>query len=112
MKPLKTFVTLSHHRGLTMVEVLVTIVILTMGLMPLLQLQTRVQLAGLESYQRAQALVLLDDMASRLASNRHDAAAYVTTNPLGGTTTCPTTTATRQQSDSNEWTHQSPECCV
>lgn len=86
---------------MTMVEVLVTVVILTMGLLPLLQLQTRVQLAGLESYQRAQALVLLDDMASRLASNRRDAASYATTTGEGAT--CATSPTTPKDIDISEW---------
>lgn len=71
--------------GTSMIEVLVTIVILLVGLLGLAGLQARLQTSEMESYQRAQALILLDDMASRIATNRNNAASYVTTaaNPIG-----------------------------
>ena len=92
-------------QGTTLLEVLITIVILTFGLLALAKLQGRLQLSEMEAYQRAQALILLNDMASRIANNRHQASNYVTgtNNPLGTGMTCPTTVATRQQSDFNEW---------
>lgn len=88
-----------------MIEVLVTIVILTFGLLGLVGLQTKLQVSEMEAYQRAQALILLEDMSHRIASNRNSAADYVTGagNPLGANMICPTTTATRQQSDAGEW---------
>ena len=88
-----------------MIEVLVTIVILAIGLLGIAGLETRLQSAEMEAYQRAQALILLDDMASRIATNRTNAAAYITGagNPLGVGTACPTTTATQQQRDAGEW---------
>lgn len=89
--------------GATMIEILVTIMVLTLGLLGLAALQTRLQISEMESYQRAQALILLDDMANRIATNRGAAASYVTSSPLGTGMTCPTTTSTRQQRDSAEW---------
>lgn len=96
---------LGTQRGTSLLEVLVTIVILAIGLLGLAGLQARLQSSEMEAYQRAQALVLLNDMASRIATNRTNAATYVTGSgsPLGGTATCPTTTATRQQIDAGEW---------
>lgn len=96
---------LQQQRGTTMIEVLVTIVILVIGLLGLAGLQSRLQVSEVESYQRAQALILLNDMASRIATNRNNAASYITTaaDPLGAGMTCPTTTATRQETDSSEW---------
>jgi len=88
--------------GTTLVEVLVAMVILAIGLLGLVGLQGRLHLLQMESYQRAQALMLLHDMASRIALNRNDAASYVTTG-LGTGMTCPTTNATRQQADASEW---------
>ena len=91
-----------------MVEVLVTIIILTIGLLGLAGLQTRQQLSEMESYQYAQALTLLEDMANRIATNRNNAAAYVTgtTNPLGTGNTCTYSSAsTRQVQDSCEWSN-------
>lgn len=92
-----------RQRGTTLTEVLVTVAILSVGLMPLIALQGRLEIAGLEAYQRAQALVLLEDMASRIANNRTDAAGYVTTTPVGAGVTCPSTMTTRQQSDIKDW---------
>ncbi len=88
-----------------MIEVLVTIVILTFGLLGLVGLQTKLQVSEMEAYQRAQALILLEDMSHRIASNRNSAADYVTgaDNPLGAGMVCPTTDTTRQQIDTGEW---------
>jgi type IV pilus assembly protein PilV len=96
---------LHAQRGTTLLEVLVTIVILAIGLLGLAGLQARLQSSEMEAYQRSQALILLNDMASRIATNRANAAIYATgtTIPLGGTAACPTTTATRQQIDAGEW---------
>lgn len=53
-----------------MIEVLVTLVILLVGLLGLAGLMTQAQRSEMESYQRVQALILLQDMVSRLNSNR------------------------------------------
>lgn len=91
--------------GTSLIEVLVTIVILAIGLLGLAGLQARLQASEMEAYQRSQALILLNDMASRITSNRSNAASYVTGagNPLGGTAACPNSTATRQEIDAGEW---------
>jgi len=90
--------------GFTMLEVLVSLIILMVGLLGLIGMQARTQVATFESYQRGQALILAQDMADRIATNRGTAACYVTspTSPLGtgfsGTPTCGAavgTTATR-----------------
>lgn len=95
----------SKQRGTTMIEVLVTIVILTLGLLGMAGLQARLQVSEMESYQRTQALILLEDMANRIATNRSAAATYVTGSPLGAGTTCspPPSTPTVQQVDASEW---------
>ena len=68
--------------GLTLVEVLVSVVILLVGLLGLAALMTNSQKAEAESYQRAQALLLLQDMVGRINANRAVAACYaITTNP-------------------------------
>jgi type IV pilus assembly protein PilV len=92
-----------QERGATMIEILITIVILVIGLLGLAGVQSRLQSSEVESYQRTQALILLNDMASRINTNRNNAASYVTTSPLGAGMTCPTTTTTIQQIDSGEW---------
>jgi type IV pilus assembly protein PilV len=69
--------------GISLIEVLVTIVILAIGLLGLAGLQSRLQVSEMEAYQRAQALILINDMANRLASNRAQAGSYVTSSPVG-----------------------------
>jgi type IV pilus assembly protein PilV len=58
--------------GYSMIEVLVSLVVLLLGLLGLIGLQARAHNAELESYQRAQALMLLQDMADRMNANRKD----------------------------------------
>lgn len=65
-------------RGVSMIEVLVTIMIVTVGLLGAAGMQSRLQIAEIESYQRAQAIVLLQDMVDRVSANRKDTASYVT----------------------------------
>jgi type IV pilus assembly protein PilV len=64
-------------------------VILAIGLLALAGLQARLHLLQIESYQRAQALILLQDMTSRVVNNRYAAASYVTGAPLGTGAACP-----------------------
>ena len=86
-----------------MLEVLITVVVVSLGLLGMAGLQARVQVAEVESYQRAQALLLLTDMVNRISTNRSVPLTYVTTSPLGAGMTCPTTTTTLQQNDIVEW---------
>lgn len=71
-----------HEAGTTLLEVLITIVILAFGLLGLAGLQMKIQLAEVESYQRAEALVLLRDMVERM-QNYNPTVAYATTGSLG-----------------------------
>jgi type IV pilus assembly protein PilV len=99
------------HRGeagFTMLEILVSLLILVFGLLGMIGLQARTQVATFESYQRGQALILVQDLADRIATNRVAAACYVTATPLGvsytGTPTCTAavgTLATRQRADAD-----------
>jgi len=94
----------SVARGTSLIEVLVTVVIVTIGLLGLAGLQQRMQLSEMESYQRVQALVLLNDMANRIEVNRGRAAQYLTTaGPLGVGMTCSSGPATRPALDAAEW---------
>lgn len=72
-----------YGHGTTMLEVLVTIVILAFGLLGLAGLQSKVEIADLESYQRAQALVLLSDMTERIRLNSSQAASYTSASTIG-----------------------------
>jgi type IV pilus assembly protein PilV len=96
----------SAEGGSTMIEVLVAIVVLTLGLLGLAGLQARLQVSEMEAYQRSQALILVSDMASRLAANRAGAAAYAAAAPVSGPlgpSTCPTATGTQAERDIRGW---------
>ena len=91
----------SHNsqQGFTLLEVLVSLVILVFGLLGLIGMQAYTQVATFESYQRGQAIILMQDMADRIATNRATALCYaITTNTttyvgVSGTV-APTCTAT------------------
>jgi type IV pilus assembly protein PilV len=90
--------------GTSLVEVLVTMVILSIGLLALVVLHGRLHLLQMESYQRSQALILLNDMASRITLNRNNVGLYVAGGgELGFGGACPATGPTRQEADLNEW---------
>ena len=58
------------QRGFSLVEILVTLVIVMIGLLGLAGVQMRAHQAEMESYQRAQALILVTDMVDRINANR------------------------------------------
>jgi type IV pilus assembly protein PilV len=93
--------------GTSLVEVLVTVVIVAIGLLGLAGLQSRLQVSDVESYQRAQALLLLDDIAARISTNRTAVATYVTGSaaPLGFGMACPATNiaSTPAEIDAAQW---------
>jgi type IV pilus assembly protein PilV len=64
---------LSH--GFTLIEVLVTLVILTFGLLGIAGLMAKGQRIAFEAYQRQQAVALASDMGERIRGNRLLAAA-------------------------------------
>lgn len=72
-----------HVRGFTLLEVLITMIVLAIGLLGLASLQSKVQISQVESYQRAQAVLLLEDMMARINANRGEAASYVSATVLG-----------------------------
>ena len=72
--------------GFTLLEILIAIVVIAFGLLGLFGLQAKAQKAETESYERVQALVLIQDIVDRMNANRSDAfsQAYVTASPVGG----------------------------
>jgi len=95
--------------GLSLVEVLVTVVILAFGLLGIAALQAKVQVGSIEAYQRAQAVVLVDDMRARILGNAAHAADYVTDTPLGKSDDQPadcTTVALGSARDRCEWSQE------
>jgi type IV pilus assembly protein PilV len=76
----------SRQAGFTMIEVLVSLLIIVLGLLGLAGLQARINQAEFESYQRTQALILLHDMVDRINVNRVTATCFdITTNVGNGT---------------------------
>ncbi|HZJ14957.1 MAG TPA: type IV pilus modification protein PilV [Chthoniobacteraceae bacterium] len=71
-----------RYSGFTMIEALVSLVIIMFGLLGLAGLQTRMQQAEFESYQRSQALILLYDMVDRINTNRATVPCFVVTTDL------------------------------
>jgi type IV pilus assembly protein PilV len=59
-----------RQQGFSLIEVLVTILVLLIGLLGMFGLQSRATVVEIEAYQRAQALALLKDMESRIRTNR------------------------------------------
>jgi type IV pilus assembly protein PilV len=73
----RNFYSRRSMRGVSMLEVLVAIFVLTIGLLGTASMQSQMQTTQVESYQRAQAIVLLQDMVDRVNANRKDVASYV-----------------------------------
>jgi type IV pilus assembly protein PilV len=65
------------QRGAALLEVLVAILITSFGLLALAGLQTKMNAALLEAYQRAEALVLLEDMTQRMQANQALSTDYI-----------------------------------
>lgn len=66
----------SRQAGFSLIEVLVAIIIMLVGFMGVAALSMRANQVEFESYQRAQALVLLDDMSQKLRANQDAASCY------------------------------------
>jgi type IV pilus assembly protein PilV len=103
-----------------MLESLMSMAVLLVGLLGIVGLQAKAQTSHFEAYQRAQAMLLLDDMVNRINANRHAAACYAFTGAGGqpylgadgvghkGDTACAAVTGTAQtraisESEMAEW---------
>ncbi|WP_324731792.1 type IV pilus modification protein PilV [Pseudomonas paeninsulae] len=94
MRPARIYT--AFQAGFTLIEVLITLLVLAVGLMGLAGMQARMLNSQFEAYQRAQAVMLVGDMANRLRSNVSAArdARYVSAtlyginNALGDATDC------------------------
>lgn len=107
----------ARESGFSMIEVLVTMIILLIGLLGLAGTMMQSQRSETESYQRVQALVLLQDMVARINTNRKVAPCYAfTTDAAAGapflgtsasaTPACASGTAAQQAlavQDMQEW---------
>jgi len=58
-----------RQRGFALLEVLITILLVAFGLLGLSGMQAKMGLAEVEAYQRAQAILLVSDMADRMRAS-------------------------------------------
>ena len=58
-----------RQTGFTLIEILITLLIIPVGLLGLASVHAQMLVNQFESYQRAQALLLVQDMTSRIRSN-------------------------------------------
>jgi type IV pilus assembly protein PilV len=87
-------------RGFTLVEVLVTVVVISVGLLGVIALQVVSLRNNHDSYIRTQATALADDIIDRIRSNRDNAASY--TVALAGSLTG----SSQAVDDVTEWKNQ------
>lgn len=76
--------TARRQRGVSMIEVLITLFVLVVGLLGVAAMSLASQRASMESFQRHQALMLLDDMVARINANRTVADCYALTDLATG----------------------------
>tara|TARA_R110002110_G_scaffold245617_1_gene461954 strand:- start:13887 stop:14420 length:534 start_codon:yes stop_codon:yes gene_type:complete len=86
-----------------MIEVLIAVALVVLGMLAVMKIQGRLQESEFESYQRTQALLLLNDMVHRLESNRNNADDYVTASAVGANCVAPAAGAPRQLVDMFQW---------
>lgn len=71
------------QRGGLLIEVLVAVFVCAFALLGFVAMQARAVTAEFEALQRSQALVLVEDMATRISANRARAADYVQAGLVG-----------------------------
>jgi type IV pilus assembly protein PilV len=71
--------------GFSLIEVLIALLVSLLGLLGIAALQVKAQQAEMESYQRAQALIMMADIVDRMNINRSTVSCFVvTTNTTDG----------------------------
>mgnify|MGYP001114334176 CR=1 FL=1 len=71
------------ERGASMIEVLATLFMLTVGLMGQLGIHSELHKSSVESYQRTQAIVLINNMIERMNANRYSGPCYAISTGSG-----------------------------
>ena len=72
-----------NERGASMIEVLATLFMLTVGLMGHLGIHSELHKSSVESYQRTQAIVLMNNMIERMNANRYSGPCYAISTGSG-----------------------------
>jgi type IV pilus assembly protein PilV len=73
----------SAQAGALLIEVLIAVLICAFGLLGFAGMQARAVSTDFETLQRSEALVLIEDMVSRINANRANAGDYVSAGLLG-----------------------------
>lgn len=92
-----------RQHGVTLLEILVTIVITAFGLLGLASFITRSAATTVESNQRARAAALLEDMENRIRNNKSNAGSYVSATVHGAAVANCTAVAAGAARDLCEW---------
>lgn len=71
------------QRGFSMIEILISLLITAFGLLGLAAFASKSTAMGVDATQRARAAALLNDMASRVANNKPNAALYASAAVYG-----------------------------
>ena len=97
-----------RQHGTSLIEVLVTLLILAFGLLGVAALQGKMSVAQMESYQRSQAVMALTEMTERMKANSTQATSYLNQGNIGTGDTQPTSCAALPvgpPSDLCEWSN-------
>jgi len=92
-----------RQAGGLLIEVLVSLLVFSFGLLGYTAMQARGAVAEFEALQRSQALVLVEDMVSRLNANRANAGDYVTAGLIGSGNVADCAALTGADLDLCEW---------
>jgi len=91
--------------GALLIEVLIAVLICAFGLLGFAGMQARAVSTDFETLQRSEALVLLEDMVSRMNANRAHAGDYVSAGLLGDGAAADCTGLTGAALDTCEWSN-------
>ena len=91
--------------GALLIEVLIAVLICAFGLLGFAGMQARAVSTDFESLQRSEALVLIEDMVSRMNANRAHAGEYVSGGLLGAGAIADCTNMTGAALDLCEWSN-------
>jgi type IV pilus assembly protein PilV len=98
----------SAQSGAALLEVMISILITSFGLLALAGLQTKMNAALMEGFQRAQALTLLEDMTQRIQANQNHHDSYIAASlgtGDGQPADCTAFEPTRANVDRCEWSN-------
>lgn len=73
----------NKQSGVTLIELLITMILIAIGLLGYASLQLKIQQASFDAYQRTQALILVNDMVDRIQANRYSSGCYAFTITAG-----------------------------